>query len=135
MTNTGCKFVGTDRDSTDPFKLGDDYITRTQSCCHLGGNLRYRTKLSPSKLKKRLSTEGSTRGSSVASYPLTTALLLCEEKGLEQCYVKCDDIYMQNVADKQHENIQTVFPAENYFTLRLQFDTIEKGIRSSHSSI
>ena len=29
---TTTKFMGIDADSNDPFKLGDDYITRTQIC-------------------------------------------------------------------------------------------------------
>ena len=77
MTNTGgkintksTKFMGINTDSTDQFKLGDDYITRTQSYCYIRAT--YRAKRSPSKLKKRLSTSGNTRGSSVASYvPIT----------------------------------------------------------------
>ncbi len=35
--------MGLNADSTDPFKLGDDYITRTQSYCYLGGNVSIKT--------------------------------------------------------------------------------------------
>ncbi len=83
------KFIGISTVSTDPLKLGDGYITRTQSYCYLKGNVLSKT------ISQQVKEEVEHRRKHGRKFGC-----FLSANNSAPFYVKCDALCMRNVVDK-----------------------------------